>query len=267
MTSRVAGIDPHQDTFTVGIVDRHGIEVEVETFDNNSVGFIAAIELLDTHCVNQVGVEGSGKWGEHVSIALCAAQFDAREIPPTRTAIQRRSRRLDKTDAIDALSAARALLAEPTLGPVQALEVYDTAVAEIEAVLHHRKALVASRTLMLHHLGDQIARLPTIVRDQLSTTGKIESRLRRLEHLSNDDFELTPAGRYRLEWLREFADRDRQARCEIRALERRIDQLLDAHGTTLRDEDGIGAIAAATLLCEVGAVSYTHLTLPTICSV
>jgi transposase len=252
MALPVAGIDSHQNTFTVGIVDHHGIEVVVDTFDNNSGGYIAAVDLLNAHRVKQVGVEGSGKWGEHVSIALGAARFDAREVPPTRTALQRRSRRLDKTDAVDALSAARALLAEPTLGPVQSLEVYDQTVAEIEAVLQHRKALVASRTLMLHHLGDQIARLPTVVRDQLTTTGKIESRLRRLEHLNIDDFELTAAGRHRLAWLQEFIERDRQARQEIRGLERQIDRLLDAHGTTLRDEDGVGPIAAATLLCEVG---------------
>ena len=31
-----------------------------------------------------------------------------------------------------------------------------------------------------------------------------------------------------------------------------LDELLDCHGTTLRDEPGIGTIAAATLVCEVG---------------
>jgi len=41
-------------------------------------------------------------------------------------------------------------------------------------------------------------------------------------------------------------------RSDIGRLERRLDQLLDAHGTTLRDEPGIGPIAPATLLCEVG---------------
>lgn len=252
MALPVAGIDPHQDTFTLGIVDHHGIEVVVDTFDNNSSGYVNAIDLLNAQRVERVGVEGSGKWGAHVSIALAAAKFDAREVPATRTAYQRRSRRLDKTDAVDAVCAARALLAEPTLGPVQALEVYDAAVAEIEAVLHHRQALVGTRTLMLQHVGDQISKLPTEIRDQLTTTGKIESRLRRLEHLNIDDFELTPAGRYRLEWLQEFIDNDRQARREVRGLERQIDRLLDAHGTTLRDEDGVGPIAAATLLCEAG---------------
>ena len=113
---------------------------------------------------------------------------------------------------------------------------------------------------MLHHVGDKITRLPTAVRDLPTATGKIESRLRRLEQLDVDDFELTPAGRHRLEWLQEFIERDRQARREIRALERQIDRLLDAHGTTLRDEDGIGSITAAGL--QVGLRALYERTKP-----
>ena len=47
-------------------------------------------------------------------------------------------------------------------------------------------------------------------------------------------------------------DQDRQALAEIRRLERELVRLLDEHGTTLRDEPGIGPIAAATLVVEVG---------------
>ena len=251
MTFSVGGIDPHQDTFTVGIVDAHGVETCHETFENTAAGYLDAIGLLDARCVRQVGVEGSAKWGAHVAIALAAAGFDAREVPPSRSAAQRRSRRLEGTDAVDAVASARALQAEPTLGPAQALEIYDPLVAKIEAVLEHRRALVAARTLALHHVGDQIAKLPTEIRDQLTSTGKIESRLRRLEGI-DPDIDTTPAGAYRLEWLQAFVDQDRAARREIRRLERLIDELLDEHGTTLRDEPGIGPIAAATLLCEVG---------------
>ncbi len=196
-------------------------------------------------------MEGSAKWGAHVAIALPAAGFDAREVPASRSAAQRRSQRLDKTDAVDAVASARALLAEPTLGLVQTLEVYDSLVAEIEAVLEHRRTLVAARTLMLHHVGDQISKLPTEVWDQLTAGGKIEARLRRLEGIDPDTCS-TPVGRHRLRWLQNFIDQDRAERSEIRRLERLIDELLDRHGTTLRDEPGIGPIAAATLLCEVG---------------
>ncbi|MPZ51799.1 MAG: transposase [Acidimicrobiia bacterium] len=163
----------------------------------------------------------------------------------------RRARRLEKTDNNDSLSTARALLAEPTLGPAQALEVYDPLVAKIEAVLEHRRTLVASRTLLLHHVGDQLAKLPTEIRDQLPTSGKIEARLRDLDTIDLTAVS-TMAGEYRLSWLVPLIDQDRETRREIRRLERVIDQLLDEHGTTLRDEIGVGAISAATLLVEVG---------------
>lgn len=58
------------------------------------------------------------------------------------------------------------------------------------------------------------------------------------------------AGTYRLSWLLPLVDQDRAARRDISRLEADIDRLLDEHGTTLRDEPGIGTIAAATLLAE-----------------
>jgi transposase len=181
-----------------------------------------------------------------------AAGFDAREIPTQRSAAQRRSRRLDKTDAVDAVACARALVAEPSLGPVQTLEVYSPSLAKLEAVLEHRRMLVELRTLRLHHVGDQIAKLPTEIRDLLTTNGKIEGRLRRLEQLDPNVNVSTIAGQYRLAWLLDIVDKDRNDLREIRRLEKDIADILDQHGTTLRDEPGIGPIAAATLLVEIG---------------
>jgi transposase len=251
MTSPVAGIDPHQDTYTIGIVAPSGVELTHETFPTSAAGYVDGIELLTAHGVHLVGIEGSASWGAHAAIAFVAAGLDCREVPPQRTAAQRRSRRLGKTDAVDAVAAARALLAEPSLGPVQTLEVYDSLVAKIEAVLEYRRMLVATRTLVLHHAQGQIAKLPVEIRDQLTTTGKIEHRLRRIEHIDTSIVS-TMAGEYRLSWLIALIDQDRAASRQIRQLERDIDTLLDEHGTTLRDEPGIGTIATATLLAEVG---------------
>ena len=242
---------PPGHTFTVGIVGEHGVEIVHETFANTAAGYGAAIDLLNAHRTERVGVEGSAKRGAHVAIALAAAGFDAREVPASRSAAQRRSRRLDKTVAVDAVASARALLAEPSLGPVQALEAYDPLVAETEAVLEHRRALISARTLMLHHAADQIAKLPTEVRDQLSADGEIEGRLRRRAHIESD-CAVTPSGAYRLERLQALIDQHRAARRQIRRLERLTDERLDRHGTTPSDEPGIGTIAAATLACEVG---------------
>jgi transposase len=118
MSSPVAGIDPHQASFTVAVVNPNGVEIAHDTFDNSSAGYLAAVELLSSYGVEQVGVEGSASWGSHVAVAVTAAGFDAREVPPQRSAQQRRARRLAKTDTVDAVATARALLAEPSLGPV-----------------------------------------------------------------------------------------------------------------------------------------------------
>ena len=207
MAPPVAGIDPHQSGFTVGVIDANGVEVAHASFDNRAAGFADAIDMLTAHRVGMVGVECSASWGAHVAIAIAASGFDAREVPPQRSANARRKRRLAKTDAIDAVAIARALLAEPTLGPVQALEIYDPQVAKIEAVLEYRRMLVAVRTLALHHVADQIAKLPTEIRDVLVHDGKIETRLRRLEHVDASTV-ATLAGTYRLGWLVAFVDQD-----------------------------------------------------------
>jgi transposase len=253
MSSPVAGIDPHQDTFTVAVVDANGVEITHDTFANGSRGYVAAIELMSSHHVERVGIEGSASWGSHVAVAVAAAHFDAREVPPQRSAQQRRARRLAKTDTVDAVATARALLAEPSLGPVQALEAYDGLVAKIEAVLEHRRMLVEIRTLTLHFLQDQLAKLPSEIRDRLGSHGKVDSRLVRLAKLDIDPDQVsTAAGAYRLSWLLPLVERDRQQLAEIRRLERDLARLLDEHGTTLREESGIGPIAAATLVVEVG---------------
>ena len=90
MTSPVGGIDPHQDSFTIGIVHANGVELTHDSFPNTAVGFFDSSELLTAHGVEQVGVEGSASWGSHIAIALVAAGFDAREVPPQRSAAQRR---------------------------------------------------------------------------------------------------------------------------------------------------------------------------------
>ena len=171
MTIPVGGIDPHQDTFTVGIVDAHGIETCHETFENTAAGYLDAIDLLNARGVRQVGVEGSAKWGAHVAIALAAAGFDAREVPASRSAAQRRSRRLDKTDAADAGT-------RPCAGGLRPAGCQDRSGARAPP------SPGRGPHTGLHHVGDQIAKLPTEIRDQLTSTGKVESRLRRLEHIA-----------------------------------------------------------------------------------
>jgi hypothetical protein len=86
MPSAVAGIDPHQDSITVGVVDSNGVEIAHSTMPTTSAGYLELIDMLTAHGVEQVGIEGSASWGAHTAIALVAARFDCREVPPQRSA-------------------------------------------------------------------------------------------------------------------------------------------------------------------------------------
>jgi hypothetical protein len=67
MTAPVGGIDPHQDGYTVGIVDANGVELAHESFPASAAGYVEGIELLTAHGVELVGIEGSAGWGAHVA--------------------------------------------------------------------------------------------------------------------------------------------------------------------------------------------------------
>ena len=71
--------------------------------------------------------------------------------------------------------------------------------------------LVAVRKLILHHVQDQLTKLPIEIREQLAMTGKIEGRLRQLERIDTTVIS-TRAGDYRLSWLLPLVDEDREMR-------------------------------------------------------
>lgn len=86
MSSPIGGIDPHQDSFTVGVVDGNGAAVDHASFPNSTAGYLDAVAWFTGRGVEQVGIEGSASWGAHVAIAMVAVGFDAREVPPSRSA-------------------------------------------------------------------------------------------------------------------------------------------------------------------------------------
>lgn len=72
---------PESHTYTVGIVDPHGVELVHASFPTSAAGYLDGIELLTTHGVDRIGIEGSAAWGAHAAIAFVAAGFECCEIP------------------------------------------------------------------------------------------------------------------------------------------------------------------------------------------
>ena len=207
---------------------------------------------MTAHGVEQVGIEGSAGWGAHAAIALVRGRVRLSRGPraalggaASGTSVgQDRRRRRGRRGA--------GLLAEPTLGPVQAFEVYDPLVAKIEAVLEHRRMLVTVRTLVLHHVQDQISQAagrdprPAHAPPARSKDGCAGSNTSTPRSCPRWPASTGCRGSSR------SSTRTAPRVARSASSKRDIDALLDEHGTTLRDEPGIGPIAAATLVAEVG---------------
>ena len=173
MSSPVAGIDPHQSSFTVAVVDpqrcrdhpcqlrqqrcrlpRGDRAVELtrrarrSAWRGRRVGDRTSRSRSSQRASMPVRCHRSGRRnsGEHGAWPRPTTSTQCR--PLGRCWPSRRSARCRRSRCTTAL------------------------VAKIEAVLEHRRMLVQLRTLGLHHIADQLAKLPTEIRDQLGHAGQ-----------------------------------------------------------------------------------------------
>lgn len=247
---RVAGVDAHKRSVTIAVVDFFGAEIEAASFDNSSSGLDQALSWLGRHAPLVVGVEGSSGHGRHLAERLVEAGYDVREVPPRRTAERRRARRRPKTDQEDAFAIARATAGEPRLGPVKPGAGLGGAHEELVAVHAHRDMLVQRRKTMLNHAEAALAELPLHCTDTDRDTPKVLPRLRAV--VQADHTGAPAALRARLELLGELLSDITELSRRIRDLDKRLASLVQACGSTLLEEPGIGVVGAATLLVHVG---------------
>jgi len=242
----LAGIDTHKDTLAVAVIDDAGRPVVVTEVANTEAGFDTLEQLLTTHGVTRVGIEGSGNYGRGAAVHLVlTGPAEVVEVPPSLTSRERSGRPgQGKTDPVDAVAIARITAREPALPPVR-LAVGQA--ADLRALADYRAQLVAERTALanrthteLHGLlpgyQSQIPRLtaPTFIaaaKDLLADQTSVRALLtrRRLERLA----ELTAE-------IREVADLITAAVAEV--------------DTGLTDLYGLGPVGAATILGEVADV-------------
>lgn len=243
----VAGADTHKDSITFAVVDATGADVEVASFDVTTEGVLEIVRWLRGLGVEitRVGIEGSAGWGLPVSKALVAAGFDVREVNPSRTSDRRRRRRRQKTDREDAIAVAREVLADTTLPPAAAAQPVSDAHTEVAVVAERRRTLIRRRQRLLNEAEAVLSKLPLEVRAILGT-GTVGARLRRLTRLD------APSRGELVEWLIEMLEDLLDWEQRIEQLEARLPALLEACGSTLTEEVGIGFVSAAELVAQIG---------------
>jgi len=242
----VVGVDPHRDVHAIAVVEvRTGGVVFEAAIAANGEGYRRALELA-RECASgrrAFAVEGSGSFGAGLTRFLTAAGEQVCEVGRLRR--ERRSGR--KTDALDAIRAARVVLAQERPAKPRAGGQREA----LRALMTARDDAVNARRASLCQLRDLIITAPEPLRSELRqlTRGRLLKRLFAVRPNRHGDVEL----RGTLYALRSLARRIEMLTGEERELGTEIETLTLELAPHLLNEPGVGPLAVAQLL-----LSWSH---------
>jgi transposase len=242
----VVGVDPHRDVHALAIVEvRSGGVVLEARVSASSHGYASALELARQHAPGRraFAIEGTGSFGAGLTRFLVSQQERVLEVGRLR----RERRSGGKSDALDAIRAARSVLgqtraAEPRAGGER---------EALRALLAAREGAVNARRAGLCQLRDLLITTPEPLRGELRslTRAQLLRRLVAVRPERRRDVELRGA----LLALRTVARRVQQLSAEERQLAGEIETLARRLAPQLLEQPGVGPLAAAQIL-----VSWSH---------
>jgi transposase len=241
----VIGIDAHKRTHTAVAVDANGVQLAAKTVAATSAGHLELLRWAEGFGADRrVGVEDCRHLTGTLERDLLGAGEAVVRVPPKVMAGTRRAARSrGKSDPIDALAVARAVLREPDL-PMARLADDEL---ELRLLVDHREDLVAERTAALNrlrwHLHDLDPALEAGAGD-LTCLGGLDALAERL------------AGRdgVRAAIAAALVARCREITVAARALERDIAARVATSAPTLLALPGCGPLSAAKLVAETAGV-------------
>jgi hypothetical protein len=242
----VVGVDPHRDSHAIAVVEVvSGAVVFEATVDANGDGYARALQLVEGlgPARRAFAVEGTGSFGAGLTRFLTGRGERVFEVGRLR----RERGSGGKTDALDAVRAARDVLSEqrPAIpragGERQALR----------ALVAAREGAVNAKRAGLCQLRDLLITTPEPLRNELRplTRARLLQRLATTRPHGRQDAEL----RGSLLTLRSIARRVLALTGEERELAREIETLTRRLAPQLLDQPGVGPHAAAQLV-----LSWSH---------
>jgi hypothetical protein len=184
------------------------------------------------------GIEGAGNWGAGLCEYLQSAGCTVLEVERPR----RRERRAGKSDRIDALAAAKRVLAgEGTSTPRRR-----GTLCALRALLVAQRSAVAERTRLVNQIQALHTTAPVALRERIGEgNGKqLERRLAKMRARPG----AAPEERTVFSVMRDLAARARALTLDARRYEQELTELVRTLNATLLDEPGVGPISAAKLL-------------------
>ena len=243
-TAVIGGVDTHADVHVAAACDQLGAVLGTRSFPTTSTGYRQLLRWLRGFGdLTVVGIEGTGSYGVGLTRFLLDAGVELREVLRPNRQVRRRH---GKTDVVDAVAAARAVIngeanAQPKShdGAVEALRVLKIA---------HRSAH-KSRTQALNQLRDLITTAPDDLRTQLRGLRRRERLAVCIAFRPADHDDLTSITKLAMRGLaRRIADLDE----EIRLLEIRRRRITTDFAPDLVAAHAIGPDTATGLLLAAG---------------
>jgi transposase len=242
----VVGVDPHRDSLALAVVQvLTGAVVFEATVVASRQGYVQVLELVEEHaCGRRVfAVEGTGSFGAGLTRFLVGR--DERVLEVGRLRRERRSG--GKSDALDAVRAARSVLGQERPATPRAGGERQA----LQALVAAREGAVNAKCAGLAQLRDLLVTTPEPLRSKLRplTQAPLLRRLAATRPQTRRDPEL----RGSLLALRSIARRILQLQAEERELAHEIEALIRKLAPQLLDQPGVGPHAAAQLV-----LSWSH---------
>jgi transposase len=244
----VVGVDPHKQTHTAVAVNAQLGELKGElTVAARAKGHLKLVEW--TRALDHERVFALEDC-RHVSGALERFLISRGErvvrVPPKLMGEARRgARSFGKSDSIDALAVARAVLREPDLPQAR----LTGAAREIALLLDHREDLVGERTRVQNRLRWHLHDLDPELDEQAQ---RLERSRARLERIRRRLARSKQTAQVRV--CRDLLGRLKALSRDVKALEAELEQLVGRHAGPLLELPGCGTLTAAKLLAEVAGV-------------
>ncbi len=241
----VVGVDPHRDAHALAILDvRTGGVVFEATAVADAEGYARVLRLADRHASGRraFAVEGTGSFGAGLTRFLVAQQERVLEVGRLR-----RERQSGKSDALDAIRAARSVLGQTRPARPRAGGEREA----LRALTAAREGAVTARRAGLCQLRGLLVSAPEPLRAELRSLSRAQL-LRRLAAVRPERRQ-DPELRGTLLALRALARPVKTLTVEERELEREIETLTRKLAPQLLDQPGVGPLAAAQIL-----ISWSH---------
>jgi transposase len=242
----VVGADVHKRTHTFVAVDEAGKKLGEITVKAEAKGHDKAVRWAQKSFGDELrwGIEDCRHLSARLEIDLLDAAQAVVRVPPKMMAEQRRTARTrGKSDPIDALAVARAVLREPDLPEAS----HDEASRELKLLVNHRDDLVQQRTRVINRFRWHLHRIDPTIDPPARSLDRAKTRAGLAEFLHDKDG-------IDVRLARELLDDIAGLTSRANALEKELATLVADQAPALLELPGCGPLSAAKILGETAGI-------------